>query len=367
MPYSKQARVLLAKVFHNVLKGFQSFVSIKVNMSTMGDPIQEHEITRYLLGDLPEEEREHFDELSVSDDEFAARLNTLENDLLDAYVRGELDGETLQHFQSRYLATPARRERVQMARLLYIAGSSTGTSSIHAAISSLPHSQENIKDPSSRWQIELRRPVMLWGLLAAVVLLSASTGWLAFKNYRLRYDTQESQTAYSVLQQREQQLKAQLEAHHSANGGVEKGHQKSPQLPASRADRAGDSAPDRESQAKSVIDSFLLLPQMRASSGLATISAPKGENLIRLRLQLESDDFPQYRVAIRNLMSDQVVWHSGNTKSTAEGRVRIVSALFPIDSLDSRNYIAELTGVQPGHRVEIVGSYPFRIVKNLSR
>jgi anti-sigma factor RsiW len=335
-------------------------------MSTMGDRIQEHEITRYLLGDLPEKEREHFDELSVSDDEFAARLNTLENDLIDTYVRDELNGETLQHFQSRYLATPARRERVQMARLLYLAGSSAGTNPIQAENSSSPHSQENIKDISSRSQTELRRPVMLWGLLAAVMLLSVSTGWLAFSNYRLRHDAQDSQD-HSALKQREQQLKAQLETQRSVNGGAEKEHQDSHQLTASRADMAGDSARDRESPAKNVIGSFLLLPQLRGSSELSKILVQGEGNLIRLRLQLESDDFPQYRVALRNLMNDQVVWHSGNTKSTAEGGVRIVSVLLPIDSVDTRNYAAELVGVQPGGQEEIVGSYPFHFVKNLSR
>ncbi|HET9365082.1 MAG TPA: hypothetical protein VFP71_08765, partial [Candidatus Angelobacter sp.] len=57
-------------------------------------------LIRYLLGDLPAEQAEQLDELSVTDNEFAWRLNGVENDLVDGFVRGELEGETLQKFRS---------------------------------------------------------------------------------------------------------------------------------------------------------------------------------------------------------------------------------------------------------------------------
>jgi anti-sigma factor RsiW len=76
-------------------------------------------IIRYLLGSLPEEETEWIEEISFIDDEFAVRLSAVENDLVDAYVRGELSGEKLERFDSYYLASPKRRKKVKTAQVLH--------------------------------------------------------------------------------------------------------------------------------------------------------------------------------------------------------------------------------------------------------
>jgi hypothetical protein len=65
-------------------------------------------LIQYLLGSLTEAETERLDELSLADDEFATRLKAVENDLVDAYAKGELSGETLQRFSSFYLASERR-------------------------------------------------------------------------------------------------------------------------------------------------------------------------------------------------------------------------------------------------------------------
>ena len=58
-------------------------------------PLDERQIVRYLLGLLPAGEAERLDEASIADDDFAARLRVSEADLVDSYVRGKLDAETL--------------------------------------------------------------------------------------------------------------------------------------------------------------------------------------------------------------------------------------------------------------------------------
>ena len=75
-------------------------------------------LVRYLVGSLPDAEAERLDELSVADDEFALRLSAAEHDLVDAYVNGELSGDTLDRFRSRYLTAPARGEKVAFAETL---------------------------------------------------------------------------------------------------------------------------------------------------------------------------------------------------------------------------------------------------------
>ena len=82
----------------------------------------------YLLGALPDEEAERLDEQSIVDEGMAARLCILEDDLVDAYVSGALSGETLERFESHYLASPRRRQKVAFAKRLLAAVDRTSAS-----------------------------------------------------------------------------------------------------------------------------------------------------------------------------------------------------------------------------------------------
>src|SRR5262249_25227269 len=70
----------------------------------------------YLLGLLPEEEVERLDEESIADDDVAARLSAVEDDLVDAYITETLDQSTRARFETVYLMSPRRRDKVKFAR-----------------------------------------------------------------------------------------------------------------------------------------------------------------------------------------------------------------------------------------------------------
>lgn len=72
-------------------------------------------LTRYVLGLLPDADMARVDEASIADDGVASRLRVVEDDLIDGYVRGRLGEETRQRFDSYYLSSPRRRERVRSA------------------------------------------------------------------------------------------------------------------------------------------------------------------------------------------------------------------------------------------------------------
>jgi hypothetical protein len=75
----------------------------------------DEQLVRYLLGLLPADETEQLDEQSIVDDGVAWRLTAVEHDLVDAYVRETLDLERRRRFESFYLASPRRRQRVIFA------------------------------------------------------------------------------------------------------------------------------------------------------------------------------------------------------------------------------------------------------------
>src|ERR1700744_5702255 len=77
-------------------------------------------LIRYLLGALPVDEAEPIEEASIVDEDLATRLNAMEFDLVDSYVRGELEGSNLTKFQSWYLSSPLRVQKVEAAKAMML-------------------------------------------------------------------------------------------------------------------------------------------------------------------------------------------------------------------------------------------------------
>src|SRR4051794_1452111 len=75
----------------------------------------DQQLVDYLLGRLEEDEAEWLDEMSIAEAPVACRLQLVEDELVDAYVRGSLTGESLERFESFFLASPRRREKVKFA------------------------------------------------------------------------------------------------------------------------------------------------------------------------------------------------------------------------------------------------------------
>ena len=75
-------------------------------------------LTRYLLGELSEDERTALEEQYIADPNIFGEVARAESDLVDDYVRGKLAPEAHERFERVYLARPQRRERVKFAEAL---------------------------------------------------------------------------------------------------------------------------------------------------------------------------------------------------------------------------------------------------------
>lgn len=75
-------------------------------------------IIAYLLEELPEEERQQFEDDCFAQESWPSQINLAEEDLIDAYLRDELTPEQRQHFEQNYLTTELRQEHVLMAAAL---------------------------------------------------------------------------------------------------------------------------------------------------------------------------------------------------------------------------------------------------------
>jgi hypothetical protein len=292
--------------------------------------VHDQQLVRYLLGQLSPDEADRIDELSVVDDDIAARLRLVEDDLVDAYVRGVLAGDTLTRFESHYLSSPLRRERVTFARQF---------------VSALDRAQP----AAGRTDLRTAWPRWLPVLAAAAAVLVLACAGLLYQSMQLGRGLSMAETARVALDQRTRELERQLAELRAANRTV-----------LSELERARETTAPPPPDALRI--ALVLLPQTRALGPVPTLVVPPGVARIGFELRLESSDYSRYQVGLRDLATNTVVWRSGwASPRTAAGGSSVQIAL-PSELLKPQHYTFDLAGRGPDGGAEVVGSYTFEIV-----
>lgn len=326
----------------------------------------EQKMISYLLGELPEMEAERLDQLSVTDDEFIARLSTVENDLVDAYVRGKLTKGTLEQFNRHYLASPLRREKVNVARRFVALADGAAMTGTDVSQVTAPRVAEAKKKPptSSRWlTLFTPRRVWQWGLVTAALLLLLVGGYFLLETARLRNQMAQIQAERAALQQREQELQKQLDEQYATDAASAKElarvRERLGQLEEQAASSQRNEKPEPGNHELRVA-TFTLAPQMRGIGQVVNITLPMGAEVLVMQLQLEANDFPAYQAALKDPATGQIIWRSRRLQASSGSQA--VAVRLRASWLKSQNYIFELTGIPASGANEIISSYPFKVV-----
>jgi hypothetical protein len=313
-------------------------------------------LLRYLLGALPVDEAEPIEEASIVDENLAARLNAMECDLVDSYVRGELEGPNLAKFQSWYLSSPLRAQKVEAAKAIML-------------IIDAPEGVRAPAKPEVKPALEANRPAAAkvapalsygkssagarsgglhfgmfraWPMLAiaaaaAVLILIVAVGFLTSRNKRLRNEVAETKKETT-------ELTAKLnEEHAAANSNAQK-----------------NGAPDNLAHGLdnvATVTMFLPFPT-RGASTVPTVKVPAGTGLVVLSLGLGANDEDSYRAQLMDPATQKVLWHSGVLRPGSDGTY--VSVTVPAPVLRSKVYLVQLTHDVANGRSELLASYPFR-------
>ena len=80
--------------------------------------ITKENIVNYLLGEPTDDARDKIEDRLFMDADFADVLDETENDLIDDYVRGDLESTQRKSFEQFFLISDRRREKVKLARIL---------------------------------------------------------------------------------------------------------------------------------------------------------------------------------------------------------------------------------------------------------
>lgn len=319
-------------------------------------------IAEYLLGSLSEDETERFDELSFTDDDFAEHLRVVENDLVDAYARGELSGSKLERFKSFYSLSPMRREKVRFAEAFQTVPNPTVVAERENRQRAFPDSSVADRFDSRRRRFfALPKLTLQWGLAAAALLLLAAGGWLAFENLRIQERINQAQAEQAALAERERELQAEIAEKESSASQKEKEMASLRERVARLEESARESKPPSLPDQLSVVP-FALTPQARGGSQIPTLSIPPDADYVTLQLGLEPGDHLFYRAELKSLSDGRVIWRSGRLKARSRDEGRVVVVTLRPALLESQRYILEVNGIANGS-AEVVASYPFSVMK----
>jgi hypothetical protein len=210
------------------------------------------------------------------------------------------------------------------------------------------------------------RSVQLWGLAAATLLVLAAGGYVVVEERRLRGEVTDSRAARAELEERGRQLQRQLDEQRSASAATAKElarvRESLAELEGRVAQQGARTGAARTGAARTGILSFTLLAATRGAGEITTIALSPGTATVRLQLDLESDDFPAYRAALRDPATDEIVWRGTNLHAISRGDVKSLSITIAAKLLKPQTYTVDLTGVPDRGAAELVSSYTFRVV-----
>ena len=301
-------------------------------------------IARYLLGELPEEERDRFEERLFTDDLFFHQIEAARDQLTEDYLRGSLSGRERERFETYYLASPSRRERVDTTRaLIQLANRAAGEA---PAASSVVGSFRS-KTPKLR----------LWLAAAALVLIAAGV-LLVIQSIRLQGRVQGLEDQRAALQREEEALRRQL-SEQKADA-----QQISEQLSGVEAERA---RLEKELEAvkkgrvgadESSIASLTLSPVLvRDESKIPLLKITPDIRRARVRMSFDAPRYAAYEATLETVEGRRV-WRGAGLKASGS----TVTVYIPANQLREADYLLTLSGVTNRGRGEEVGKYYFRVV-----
>jgi hypothetical protein len=331
-------------------------------MSLRNEPRPDaQQLVRYILGLLPEKDAERIDEASIVYDEVAAQLRIVENDLIDDYACGNLTGETLEWFESYYLASARRRENVRFATSFLAAvdrAVERSEPSVTAPAPAVERADDSLTSARSHERMTPRSR-LAWKLAAAAALCIVCGS--LFETLRMggRLNVARSETAALDLRARE--LEQQLSAQRAANAAMSQALQRARESAASAALPSAKDPSDRRGAPPPVRTiALVLLPQTRSIAPTPTLVIPRNLDSVAFELRIESNDYPRYQVGLRDPATNETVWRSGRIAAKVTGDQASVSVVVPTSVLKMQHYSLDVESAADS--ADVVGSYAFQVL-----
>ena len=199
-------------------------------------PHEEARLTRYLLGEVSERERERLEEEYFADDDAFEQMLVAEDELVDAYASGELPAEERRRFEESFLNSPRGRERVRFARSLAAA-----VSDARPAVATAAQAPLRSRLPFFG-ALRARGMTLRFALPAAALVVVVGLTWPLFDRARMREELRQLRAEREVLTKRAQESERRAAGEQARREEMLAQLEAAQALPTPEAGRQGDEA-----------------------------------------------------------------------------------------------------------------------------
>ncbi|PWT88755.1 MAG: hypothetical protein C5B55_12605 [Blastocatellia bacterium] len=313
-------------------------------------PVSEEKIVRYLLGELSEDEQVEIEGRAFEDQRVLQEILTIEQELIDDYVSGDIPEEKRRAFQTHFLASAERRKKVAFAKALATVVNESPAPAVEVS-------------PSPSWRTKLAafftRPMIAYSFAAASFLLFVVGSLLVVDRIRLGSELAQLRNVQESQIAQNRQLEKDLADERLRNQELMANRGTSPQeTPTPEIRRESPQQPTTPSSP--VVVALSLLPGIsRSGSSVPQLSITKDVSLVRLQVGIDPQEtYKRYRVELRTEKGQQVL-----TQGNLTPRGRSIPISLKADALTKGRYELTVKGITDSGTIEDVGFYYFDVVK----
>lgn len=302
-------------------------------------------LTRYLLGELSEEERIEVEDRYLSDGEFFDELAVAEDELIDDFVRAKLSRNERKLFEQNFLSSESRRQRVKSARALM------KFADTHAA-AARPSFWQRLRSVFS-----LDSPAMGLALVTGFMVLIVGGPLVVIQMSKLRSDLKGLQSEQLAQNHRTEEFKQALAQQKQQNEALNES------LDRERAERGQleqEVARLREQQQQvapvTLVLGFGEIERSKGSSTEATrLNVPRSAETIKLQLDLLKNEYENYLVVVEDAQQREI-WR-GLLQSTKVAKGRAVVLRMPARIFTTGQYKLTLSGTKNYKGYEVISEF----------
>lgn len=293
---------------------------------------------QYLLGELSEAERDQLEDRLFSEETYVSQLQMIEEQLIDDYVYGVLPARQRTQFETQYLISARRQQKLRLAQEL------------KQALETVPNQQATSAsegfwtNAKALWQSSAWR----FGMATAVLTLLIIGGWWAIRSRSA--PTTNSVPSTTVAVQTSQTAQAA--------GGILA--QPTPAVTPTQS-KPPVAVPTRAAQAVTVLSVLSpgLLRDSNDGADANLVRLSPGTTGITLQLRIQPNpSYVAYRVTIETIEGKRLLTRDHLRPRAAQSFLRV---RLPAHALPVNDYVLFLSGkTSQGEDVEI-DDYVFRV------
>jgi len=324
--------------------------------------ISDYQLREYFLGKLPEPEAEILEIECASKAELIEQAQVVEGELADDYLRGNLSAADASLFETNYLITESRREKLRVAQGLWKIASEPKTQSASVAAVSANSSWQTLFAKRKSFQFA-------FGGLLLLVLFGAAAFYLLTlnvdkndvaevkdtnqtpKNETLAIQNPDNQTLQSSETENQNPKNDSINSTVQNKETVKDANSPQKNQPEIKPTSTPKISEPNNSALTMVIK---LLPGSLRSEGEQFVTiAPNAKNLhLLLSPAGAPNNYKIFRAVVKT-PEDDIIFTSANLKA--------LSFTLPAEKLENRTYIISLEGQNPQSEFESIADYTFRV------